>query len=211
MTKLVWGAAGSRQYETGIDQAVFYPASGAAGVVWNGIISLSESPNGGELVPYYIDGFKYLNSPAPSEFSATLTAFGAPDEFAACEGLVSTGTGLIFGYQPRLSFGLAYRTKIGNDQTSDLGYKIHLVYQASVVPSERSYQTISNSANPLNLSWAISIKPLEITGQKPTAKLTLDSTKAVPSKLATVEGWLYGTASTAPRLPTPAEIISALA
>ena len=216
MTKLVWSAAGSRVYETGIDRGVLYLGEAGGdltppGVAWNGLISLSEVPAGGELIPYYMDGIKYLNLPSPSEFSATLVAFSAPAEFGACEGFASSGNGLVFGYQPRVSFDLCYRTKIGNEQTAELGYKIHLVYQASTTQSERTYQTMGSTTEPQQLTWNLSVKPVDVDKMKHTGKVILDSTKIAPAKLVTIENALYGTASTPARCLYPAELISILA
>lgn len=115
MTRIKWGSVGERVFEAGCDRGVLY-VDGADGVPWNGLISVSESSSGGDLAEYYIDGIKYLQLLAAEEFVATIEAFTYPDEFAACDGTRPVGNGLFMTQQPRRQFGLAYRTKIGNDK-----------------------------------------------------------------------------------------------
>ncbi len=215
MPKLVWDAAGERLYETGVDRGVLYPMSalGAyeAGVVWNGLSSISESPSGAEATPVYADNIKYLNLMSAEEFGATLEAYTYPKEFAVCEGSVSPVEGLIIGQQERRAFGLCFRTLIGNDVAGNsLGYKLHLIYGAKAAPSEKQYSSINDSPEPLTFSWELTTTPVEIEGMKPAAALIIDSTLLAPEKLEALETLLYGAEATAAALPSPAAVIALL-
>lgn len=215
MSKIVWDKTGERLYETGVDHCALYVMgeNGAysAGVAWNGITGITNSPSGAEPSPIYADNIKYLNLMSAEEFGATITAYTYPDEFSVCDGSASPADGIKIGQQTRKSFGLAYRTLIGNDvEGQDHGYKIHLIYNALAAPSERSYSTVNDSPEAIELSWEVTTTPVEIDGYKPTAHIEIDSTKVEPTKLATLESKLYGTDEAAgqPTLPTPAEVIA---
>jgi len=208
MTRLAWDSIGARLYETGVDRGVLYPSVGA-GVVWNGLISVNENSSGGSSKPYYIDGFKYQNVPDPEEFEADIVAYTYPDEFEVCSGLTPIGGGLSIGQQRRSSFGLCYRTKIGNDtHGNDHGHKIHLVYNALASPSAKNYNTISDDPDLITFNWNLTTRPILVTGHKATSYFCMDTTKMTPPLLASIEEILYGTSSTAPSLPTPAELVA---
>lgn len=208
MTRVVWGNVGERYYETGADRGVLYVGD-TPGVGWNGLTSVSESPTGGDPRPYYVDGFKYSNLAAAEEFEATLTAFSSPAEFAPCDGTGQIANGLFITQQPRRPFGLSYRTLVGNDtQSTDHGYKVHLVYNALAKPSTRANATVSDSPDPSKLSWGITAQPPRLTGYRPSAHLVIDSRDADPEVLATLEDLLYGVEFIDPRLPTQQEIIT---
>lgn len=211
--KLVWDETGKRFYETGVDHGVLYPMGDdgkyGKGVAWNGLISVSESPSGAEATPLYADNIKYLNLMSAEEFAATIEAYTYPDEFAACDGSAEVATGIMIGQQSRKTFGLAYRTVIGNDvQGNDLGYKIHLIYGCLAAPSEKGYQTINDSPEAITFSWEVSTTPVEVPNFKPTATLIIDSTKVEASKLAELEAKLFGSESEEAALLLPAEIIA---
>lgn len=214
MSKLVWDQIGERFYETGIKKCVLYPYSNGtygAGVAWNGITSISESPSGGEPSPQYADNIKYLNLMSNEEIGASIEAFMYPDEFAECDGSANLAEGVVIGQQTRKQFGLSYVTQIGNDTDgSDHGYKIHLLYGCLASPSEKQYSTINDSPEANTMSWEVTTTPVEVDGHKPTALITIDSTKVDASKLTALETMLYGTADTEPKLPLPAEIITLL-
>ena len=208
MAVLVWGNIGERYYETGVDRGVLFPKTGD-GVPWNGLISVSEAPSGGEPRPYYLDGFKYLNLATAEEFEATIDAYSAPDEFDNCDGTASIHNGLFITQQKRESFGLSYRTRIGNDvDGTDHGYKIHLVYNALASPSSRSNSTLNDSTSPITFSWAITTAPPTITGFKPSAHFVIDSRKTDPLVLESVEAILYGDSVGNSRLPDVDELIA---
>jgi hypothetical protein len=212
MATLTWDGVGDRKYETGVDRGVLYIPDEAGvyndGVAWNGLVSVSESPSGAEANPQYADNVKYLNLFSAEEFGATIEAFTYPDEFAPFDGLGVPVAGVTIGQQARKSFGLGYRTKIGNDiDGDDHGYKLHLVYGCSASPSEKAYTTINDSPEAITFSWEITTIPVAVPGMKPTAIITVDSTKVDSTKLAALETILYGSVGVDPRLPLPAEVI----
>ena len=207
MTKLVWGSPGSRIYESGVDRGVLY-LSGYAGIPWNGLTGVSEEPTGGGPKPYYLDGYKYINMMSAEEFAATIDAYTAPSEFSQCEGIAAVSNGLFATQQRRKSFGFSYRTLLGSDETEDLGYKIHIVYDALASTSKRSYKTLTNSPDANTLSWSITSTPKKIPGIRPTAHLVIDSTKTTPARMAVVENYLYGAEGIDPFLPTPAQLLT---
>ena len=209
MSKLNWDQTGERHYETGVSKGVLYPYTNNAyanGVAWNGLINVSESPEGAEATPLYADNIKYLNLMSAEEFKATIEAYTYPDEFAACNGEASLEQGVSIGQQARKLFGLSYQTKIGNDVDSELGYKIHLIYGALAAPSEKAYATVNDSPEAITFSWEISTTPVEVPGFKPTASLVIDSTKVDPTKLAEFEKKLYGDETNEAALPLPSEV-----
>lgn len=211
MSKLVWDKTGERYYETGIKQGVLYPqdASGAypKGVAWNGLTAITESPSGAEANPLYADDIKYLNLISAEEFGATIEAYTYPDEFAVCDGSAELAPGVSVGQQKRTAFGLSYRTSLGNDvDGADYGYKLHIIYGAIAAPSEKAYATINDSPEAITFSWEVTTTPVAVTGLKPTASLTIDSTKVDAGKLTALEAILYGNDDTEARLPLPDEI-----
>ena len=212
MSRLVWDKTGDRLYETGVKQCVLYPqVSGAypKGVAWNGITSVTESPSGAEPSPLYADDIKYLNLMSTEEFGASIEAYMYPEEFEACDGSAEIAPGVSIGQQKRQSFGLCYRTIIGNDtESNEHGYKLHIIYGALAAPSEKAYATVNDSPEAITFSWELSTTPVNVTGGNPTASLTIDSTKVNAEKLKALEDILYGSESesTGPRLPLPDEI-----
>jgi len=207
MTQLNWATIGERFFEAGIDRGVLY-VENEDGVAWNGLISVSESPIGGEVSEYYVDGIKYLQVAAGEQFEATIEAYTYPDEFNACEGIVSVSNGLHMTHQHKKSFGLCYRTKIGNDINGlDHAYKLHLIYNALAAPSSHDHNTVGESISPDNFSWNITTKPPTFTGYKTTAHLIIDSRDAPRGLLNQIEDILYGTDDLAPRQPSPSELI----
>lgn len=213
MAKLVWDKTGDRLYETGVKNGVLYiPTSGvySKGVAWNGLTAVTESPSGAEATALYADDTKYLSLMSTEEFGATIEAYTYPDEFAACDGSAELADGVMIGQQKRSTFGLCYKTTIGNDTDgNDHGYKLHIIYGALAAPSEKAYASINDSPEAITFSWEITTTPVNVTGAKPTASLVIDSTKADPSKLAALEDILYGKdgePGNEPRLPLPDEI-----
>lgn len=214
MSKLVWDKTGERLYETGVKQGVLYPMDAKGtypkGVAWNGLTNVTESPSGAEATALYADDIKYLNLMSNEEFGGTIEAYTYPDEFAECDGSASIATGVYIGQQSRKTFGFCYRTTIGNDVESNAhGYKLHLVYGALASPSEKAYSTVNDSPEAVTFSWEFSTTPVNVTGFKPTACLTIDSTKVSAEKLAALEKILYGDdadESAVARLPLPDEV-----
>lgn len=214
MAKLVWNEIGKRFYETGVEKGVLYPQEGGAypkGVVWDGLTGVTESPSGAEATPLYASNIKYLNLMSKEEFGATVEAYTYPDEFAACDGSAELSKGVSVGQQPRKLFGMSYVTLKGNDtESTDHGYKIHLIYGAMASPSERAYATVNESPEAITFSWAITTTPVEVKGMKPSACITIDSTKVEAPKLKALEDALYGTAEKEAHLPLPEELLTIL-
>ena len=208
MARLTW--EGTHYYEAGLDRGVLYAPS-QPGVAWIGLVSINEAPTGGDARPFYIDGIKYLNVASAEEYKATIEAISSPPEFGPCDGNVSIQNGLIATAQPRKSFGLCYRTLIGNEAKNNIAYKLHLVYNALAAPSTRSNNTLSDSADVDKYSWDISTMAPPLTNYRPTAHLIVDSRYADPADLATLEDLLYGTVSTSPSLPDPDDVAAIFA
>ena len=212
MAKLVWNEIGKRFYETGVEKGVLYPQEGGAypkGVVWDGLTGVTESPSGAEATPLYASNIKYLNLMSKEEFGATVEAYTYPDEFAECDGSAELTKGVSVGQQPRKLFGMSYVTLKGNDtESTDHGYKIHLIYGAMASPSERAYATVNESPEAITFSWTITTTPVEIKGMKPSACITIDSTKVEAPKLKALEDALYGTAEKEAHLPLPEELLT---
>ncbi len=223
MPKLKWDQPGERLYETGVNNCVLYPIQAnntySLGVAWNGITAVTESPSGAEANDLYADNIKYLSLRSAEDFGLTIEAYTYPDEWMQCDGSAELTAGVVVGQQSRKMFGLCYRTELGNDTNGvDHGYKLHLVYAATASPSERSYQTINDSPEAITFSWEVTTAPIEVgTGFKPTACITIDSTKVDATKLDNLKDILYGTdgsggsEGTTARLPLPAEVLSTLA
>lgn len=210
MSKLVWDQTGKRTFETGVDRGVLYLNENGtypSGVAWSGLVSVSESPSGAEDNALYADNMKYLNMKSAEEFGATIECYTYPDEWAQCDGSAEISKGVTIGQQARQNFGIAYRTRLGNDSVGDsYGYKLHLIYGCSASPSERSYQTVNDSPEAITFSFEISTTPVNVEGYRPTASVVIDSTKTNPTKLKALEDILYGTEDVEARLPLPDEI-----
>ena len=211
MAKLVWDESGKRVYETGVRNGVLYVQGENGqyenGVAWNGLTAVTESPSGAEPTALYADDIKYLELFSAEEFGATVEAYTYPEEFEACDGSASLGKGVTIGQQDRKAFGLCYRTVVGNDvKGNEHGYKIHLVYGAKAKPSEKAYATVNDSPEAVTFSWEVTTTPVNVAGFKPTASVTIDSTKIEAGKLKAIEDKLYGTETQEPTLLLPDEI-----
>ena len=211
MSKIVWDAIGEHTFETGVRNGVLYlqGAEGTynKGVAWNGLTSVSESPEGAEATDLYADDIKYLTLMSAENFKATIEAYTYPVEFEECDGSATIAKGVVIGQQPRKPFGLCYRTAIGNDTDgNEHGYKLHIVYGCQASPSEKQYSTINDSPEAITFSWEVNTTPVNVNGKKPTATLIIDSTKADKAKLTALEAILYGSEEQEPRLPMPDEI-----
>ena len=212
MTTLTWDESGQRFYETGVDHGVLYIPDNngvyTTGVAWNGLTAVTESPSGAESNPLYADNIKYLNLISTEEFGATIEAYTYPDEFAQFDGTAVPTPGVSVGQQARRAFGLSYRTRLGNDIDGDeFGYKIHIIYNATAAPSEKAYATVNDSPEAITFSWELTTIPVPLPGARPTATLTIDSTKVDPDALSDLEDVLYGTVAQNASLPTPDVVI----
>lgn len=216
MAKLVFNNVGERLFETGVKNGVLYVIGDDGtyenGVVWNGLTAVTETPSGAETTPLYADDVKYVVIYAAEEFGATVEAYTYPEEFEQCDGSASIFEGITIGQQTRKSFGMCYKTSVGNDvQGQDFGYKIHIIYGAKAAPSEKSYSTINDSPEAVTFSWELSTVPVPVEGFNPTATMVIDSTRVPAEKMTLIENKLYGTESEEPTLPLPNEILTLLA
>lgn len=215
MAKILWDQLGEKLAESGVDRGVLFPLIGSsyvAGVGWNGLTSVNEAPTGAEPSPFYADNRKYIELMSEEEFAGTIGCYTYPQEFQACLGEVALTPGVFALQQTHRKFGFAYRTKIVNDTTGlDYGYKLHLVYNAQAGVSSRDHTTLNESPEIEELSFDFTTTKIDVTGQKPTAKLTIDSTKVDPAKLAALELILYGNTGVDPRLPDPDEVAALFA
>jgi hypothetical protein len=208
MAVLEWDGTGQKLYEAGVDHAVLYIPDGVGayvnGYAWNGITAINEAPTGGESNKQYADNQVYLDLYSREEFAGSIEAYTYPDAWAACDGSDEVETGMFIGQQERQSFGLAFRTLIGNDvEKLEHGYKLTLVYGATASPSEKNHTTLNDSPEATALSWDFTTIPVAVTGKKPTSVIIIDSTKVDPADLAELEDFLYGTVGSDPSLPTP--------
>lgn len=222
MPKLKWDEIGARKYETGVSQGVLYVQNGDGtyknGVVWNGLTGVTESPSGADPTDFWADNIKYASVRAAETFGATIEAYTYPDEFEECDGSATLGTydGIKIGQQGRTPFALCYRTEIGNDSNPNAGHLIHIIYGATASPSERAYATINDSPDAITFSWELNTTPIPVANYKPTAQLTIDSTKVTSAQLTAIENKLYGTdgegqeTGTEPTLLTPSGLITLL-
>lgn len=213
MAAIKWNEVGSRVYETGVQKGVLYLINEAGkyanGVAWNGLVSVNESPSGAEPTPLYASDSKYIELMSAEEFGASIEAYTYPDEFEACDGSAELDAGITIGQQPRSMFGLCYRTTKGNDVAgNEYGYKLHLIYGAKAAPTEKAYTTINDSPEAITFSWELTTTPVEVPGFKPTASITIDSTKVTPANMVKIEELLYGTATKEATLPMPSEILA---
>lgn len=222
MAKLTWDQDGERLYETGTKNVVLYPKtqSGyAKGVAWNGVTGVTETPSGGDENNQYADDMKYLALRGAEDFGGTITAFTYPDEWAECDGSAFVADGVSIGQQTRKAFALCYRTAVGNDVSYDsYGYKIHIIYNATASPSEKSYATINDSPEAIEFSWEYTTTPVALetkdgsgNSYKPSASIIIDSTKLSAdgkTVLTTLEDSLYGTSTTDPTVPSMDAIIA---
>lgn len=213
MAKLVWDQAGQKFFETGVSNGVLYVSDGQGGylngVAWNGLTSVAENPSGAESNPIYADNIKYLNIISAEEFGATIEAYTYPDEFMECDGSAQVVNGVNIGQQARKSFGISYRTRVGNDVAGDnLGYKIHVIYNCQAAPSGKTYSTVNESPEAITFSWEVTTTPVPVEGFRPTATVVFDSTKLDAEKMAAVENALYGSSNTEASLPSIEELLA---
>lgn len=222
MFNIEWDQVSERLFETGTDRGVLYPFNKTSkaydkGVAWNGLTGVTETPSGAEPTALYADNIKYLTLMSNEDMGGTITAYMYPDEWKACDGSADLEDGITIGQQPRATFGLCYRTRIGNDTEGDsYGYKLHLIYGCLASASERAYSTVNDSPEAIEFSWEFTCTPVDVAGFKPTAIVTIDSTKVDAAKLKSFEEILYGKAATSegaqdavlPKLPLPAEVLA---
>lgn len=223
MPKLKFDEDGERFFEAGVENVVLYPKTGtngayATGVAWNGVTEIANTAEGGEPTPIYADNITYLNLMSVERATGSITAYTYPDEWGVCDGSAEIADGVKIGQQPRKAFGLVYKTKVGNDEDGeDHAYKLHLVYGCLASPAERTYSTIGEETEPIEMSWDFTTTPVPVTGFKPTSHIEIDSRTADADKLEALINKLYGTdgegstAGTDPTLVDPDTVKSMMA
>ena len=215
MSALTWDNTGERYFETGVEKCVLYVKDDTGaygeGVAWNGVTSISESPDGAEADDFWADNIKYASMRSAETFGCSIEAYTYPDEFMECDGTKEAAKGVYFGQQSRKGFGLCYKTQVGSDTDSDAtSYKLHLVYNCMASPSDKGYETINDSPDAITFSWEVDTTAVKVTGYKPVATIVIDSRKADATKLTALEKILYGDTAAA-KLPTPDEVLTAMA
>lgn len=216
MSVITWDGTGEKLYELGVDHGVLFPLNPSNalydnGFAWNGLTAVNEKPSGATATPTFADNIKYANLVSAETFAGTIQAYTYPIAFAKCDGSDLSVAGVAVNQQARQTFGLCYRTRIGNDVSSEAGFKLHLVYGALAVPSEKDYTTINDSPASVAFSWDFNCTPVAVTGLGPTALITIDSTKVDPDSLTDLENLLYGTIGTDPSLPSPDAVLAIFA
>lgn len=203
MSLIQWDQIGERKFKTGVDHGVLYPQRSGIfpkGVAWNGLVQVTKNPSGAEDNKIYADNIPYLNIKSVETLGLTIECYTYPDEWAECNGEAELADGVFVGQQNRNTFGFSYRNKIGNDTDGqDYGYELNLIYNCSASPSEQSNQTINESPEAATFSYEINTTPIPISGKtpdgkeyRPSACITIDSTKTDKSKLSEIEEILYG-------------------
>jgi hypothetical protein len=206
--RVSWNNSGERLFHTGVDRGMLYVGN-AAGVPWNGLISVTENPSGGDATPTYLDGQKVLNVPGGENFAATIEAYGVPIEFAPCVGWGSLASGLFATEQPKETFGFSYRTLIGNDvEGTAFGYKLHIVFNALAKNADFSHKTITDSPSVQPYSFDVTTVPLPVSGQRATAHFIFDTRVVTENNIAKIESILYGSDTTDPTLPDATTIFN---
>jgi hypothetical protein len=215
MVKLAWDQAGERLYETGTSKGVLFVQNGtggyATGVAWNGLVSVKKSNDGAEDNPLYADNMKYLSLTSAENLKGSIDAFTYPEEFEACDGSKAVHPGVFVGQQPRVPFGLAWSTIVGNDTLGNAyGEKIHIIYNTKVAPAERAYETVNDSPAALTFSWSYTTTPVDLSdiNLDPAAGIVIDKSQVSASAWTALCDKLYGTATTEPTLPTIQEVIT---
>ena len=213
MPVLVFDDTGNKAFETGVERGVLYPLNASNGLydtgyAWNGLTEVKEKPAGAGANPSYADNQKYLNLLSAETFSGEISAFTYPDAFGACDGTNEPYNGIVVGQQTRQTFGLSYKTQLGNDVSSDAGYKLHLIYGALAAPSEKDYVSINASPAPVTFTWAFDCTGVNVSGLNATSLIVIDSTKVDSTALTNLNNYLIGTSGTTASLPLPDAVIA---
>jgi len=211
---LQWNVESKKTFLTGLDRGVLFlmDSNGdyPAGVAWEGLMSITESPGGAEPTDLYANNAKYATLQSAETFGGTIEAYTYPDEFAQCDGSVQPTAGVKVTQQARATFGMAYRTKIGSDADGmDTHYELHLVYGCKIQPSEVSLSSINDSPEAGSLSWEFTTTPAAVTGHNPTSRIIIDTRTAPADFITWLEKQLYGDSpNNDPNLPLPDAVLT---
>lgn len=212
MSRLIWDAIGEKFYEMGTKMGVLYPmkedGSYENGVAWNGLTAVTESPSGAEETKLYADDIKYASLRSAEEYAYTIEAYTYPPEWEPCDGSAQVATGVTIGQQKRKGFGFSWVTTVGNDVSDEVGKKIHIAWNSTASPSEKSYASINDSPDAITFSWECSTSPVNVSGFRPTSHMEIDCSKLKADTVKAIEDKLWGTENAEATLPTPAEIIT---
>ena len=212
MSRLIWDAIGEKFYEMGTKMGVLYPMKENGtyenGVAWNGLTAVTESPSGAEETKLYADDIKYASLRSAEEYAYTIEAYTYPPEWEPCDGSAQVATGVTIGQQKRKAFGFSWVTTKGNDVSDEVGKKIHIAWNSTASPSEKSYASINDSPDAITFSWECSTSPVNVKGFRPTSHMEIDCSKLKADTVKAIEDKLWGTENADATLPTPEEIIS---
>lgn len=212
MSRLIWDAIGEKFYEMGTKMGVLYPmkedGSYENGVAWNGLTAVTESPSGAEETKLYADDIKYASLRSAEEYAYTIEAYTYPEEWEPCDGSAQVATGVTIGQQKRKGFGFSWVTTVGNDVSDEVGKKIHIAWNSTASPSEKSYASINDSPDAITFSWECSTSPVNVSGFRPTSHMEIDCSKLKAATVKAIEDKLWGTENAEATLPTPEEIIT---
>lgn len=212
MSRLIWDAIGEKFYEMGTKMGVLYPMKENGtyenGVAWNGLTAVTESPSGAEETKLYADDIKYASLRSAEEYAYTIEAYTYPPEWEPCDGSAQVATGVTIGQQKRKGFGFSWVTTVGNDVSDEVGKKIHIAWNSTASPSEKSYASINDSPDAITFSWECSTSPVNVSGFRPTSHMEIDCSKLKEKTVKAIEDKLWGTNDADATLPTPEEIIN---
>lgn len=212
MSRLIWDAIGEKFYEMGTKMGVLYPmkedGSYENGVAWNGLTAVTESPSGAEETKLYADDIKYASLRSAEEYAYTIEAYTYPEEWEPCDGSAQVATGVTIGQQKRKGFGFSWVTTVGNDVSDEVGKKIHIAWNSTASPSEKSYASINDSPDAITFSWECSTSPVNVSGFRPTSHMEIDCSKLKAATVKAIEDKLWGTENAEATLPTPEDIIT---
>lgn len=209
--RLIWDAVGEKFYEMGTKMGVLYPMNDQGsydnGVAWNGLTAVTESPSGAEETKLYADDIKYASLRSAEEYGFTIEAYTYPEEWEPCDGSAHVAAGVTIGQQKRKAFGFSWVTTKGNDVTDEVGQKIHVAWNSTASPSEKSYATINDSPDAITFSWECSASPVNVTGHRPSSHMEIDCSKLKEKTVKAIEDKLWGSETADATLPTPDELI----
>lgn len=212
MPRLIWDAIGEKFYEMGTKMGVLYPMNNEGtyenGVAWNGLTAVTESPSGAEETKLYADDIKYASLRSAEDYGFTIEAYTYPPEWEPCDGSAQVATGVTIGQQKRKAFGFSWVTTVGNDVTDEAGQKIHVVWNSTASPSEKSYATINDNPDAITFSWECSSSPVNVANHRPTSHLEINCAKLKEKTVKVIQDKLWGGESTEATLPTPDELIA---